>query len=58
MTLSQDLFTENNKEKDKNTVKWLTKHECYKVPNGNNIKLQIWYKYQMKVVLCHCVCNP
>ena len=31
MTLSHDLFIENNKEKDKNESKWLTKHECYKM---------------------------
>ena len=49
MKLSHELFPENNKEKDKNTSKWLTKHECYKSLNGNNIKLQIRYKYQMKV---------
>ena len=41
MTLSQDLFTVNNKEKDKNTPKWLTKQECNKALNGNNIKLRI-----------------
>ena len=53
MKLSHELFPENNKEKDKNTSKWLTKHECYKALNGNNIKLQIRYKYQMKVVPLH-----
>ena len=45
MTLSQDLFQENNNEKYKNTLKWLTKHECYKAPNSNNIKLLIRIKY-------------
>ena len=35
MTLSHDLFTEYNKEKDKNEYKWLTKHECYKVLKYN-----------------------
>ena len=45
MTLSQDLFTENNKEKDKITSKWLIKQECYKTPNGNSIELRIWSKY-------------
>ena len=45
MILSQDLFTENNKEKGKNTSKWLTKHECYKALNDNSIKLRIWNKY-------------
>ena len=42
MTLSHNLFTGNNKEKGKNTSKWLTNQECYKALNGNNIKLWIW----------------
>ena len=35
MTLGHDLFTENNKEKDKNESEWLTKHECYKALKYN-----------------------
>ena len=47
MKFSHELFPENNNEKDKNTTKWLSKHECYRAIKGNNIKLRIWYKYHM-----------
>ena len=47
MKLSNELFPENNNEKDKNTTKRLSKHECYRAIKGNNIKLRIWYKYHM-----------
>ena len=49
MTLSQDLFQENNNEKCKNTTKQLSKHECYSAIKGDNIKLQIWIKYHMSI---------
>ena len=35
MTLGHDLFTKNNKEKDKNESEWLMKHECYKALKYN-----------------------
>ena len=49
MTLSKELFQENNNEKCKNTTARLSKHECYKALNGHNIKLWTWYKYHMPV---------
>ena len=52
MKFSHELFPENNNEKDKNTTKWLSKHECYRAIKGNNIKLWIWYKYHMAEMKC------
>ena len=52
MKLSHELFPENNNEKDKNTTKQLSKHECYRAIKGNNIKLRIWYKYHMAEMKC------
>ena len=45
MTLSQDLFHENNNEKCKNTTERLFKHKCYSAIKVYNIKLWIWIKY-------------
>ena len=44
-----NFFQKITRKKIKTYLNDLTKHECYKALNSNNIKLQIRYKYQMKV---------
>ena len=66
MSPRRDLFQVNNNAKCKNTTKQLSKHECYKALNDNNIKLWIWYRYHMvekkhfitpELLRCHCESN-